>query len=60
MRFKLGDSVKSPNSLWSNDIGTVSGVISNDIIHVIFSENDKHHAYQQTFNHNQLFKVNLK
>ena len=46
----VGDKVSSPRSLWSGDIGTIVGIVGDyDYIHVIFPENDKHYAYQQTF-----------
>lgn len=54
--FKVGDKVESPKSLWFGDIGTVFGVVDN-LVHVIFPENSKHYAYQQTFiNGENLYK----
>lgn len=51
--MKIGDKVSSPRSLWSGDIGTITGMIDN-LVHVLFPENEKHYAYQQTF-----YKENL-
>lgn len=56
--FSVGDTVKSPRSLWYGDIGTISGIVDN-LIHVIFPETDKHYGYQQTFVDGKgLIKVN--
>lgn len=64
---KLKDKVKSKLSLWSADVGIVSGIIpiyklDSDIqigeyVHVIFPETDKHEAYQQSFNSKDLIIV---
>lgn len=64
---KLKDKVKSRLSLWSNDIGVVSGIIPiykldsaiqiGEHVHVIFPETDKHEAYQQSFNSRNLIIV---
>lgn len=60
-KFKIGDKVSSHKSLWSNDIGTISGVVEmnegkNLLIHVLFPENEKHYAYQQSFYEKDLIK----
>lgn len=60
-KLKIGDKVNSSKSLWSNEIGTVSGVVEmNDgkdlLIHVIFPETEKHYAYQQSFYEKDLIK----
>ena len=65
--MKLKDIVKSRLSLWSGDVGIVSGIIpiyklDSDIqigeyVHVIFPETDKHEAYQQSFNSRNLIIV---
>lgn len=58
--MKVGDTVRSPKSLWAGDIGTISGIIERekdpygDLVHVIFPENDKHHAYQQSIDSKDL------
>lgn len=58
--MKIKDKVKSRLSLWSGDIGTVSGIVkregceSGDWIHVIFPESKKHYGYQQSFNSKDL------
>ena len=62
-KIKIKDKVKSYLSLWSGDIGTVSGVLERDSckegdwIHVIFPETDKHYSYQQSFNSKDLIIV---
>lgn len=61
--YKLKDKVKSHLSLWSGDIGYISGIVEREnckegnLIHVIFPENDKHHSYQQSFNEKDLIHV---
>lgn len=61
--MKTKDKVKSRFSLWSGDIGTISGIIkmedskSGDLVHVIFPENDKHYGYQQSFYSKDLLVV---
>lgn len=51
--MKVGDKVSSPLSLWSGDVGTITGIVGN-LVHVHFPENEKHYGYQQTF-----YKENL-
>lgn len=58
--IKIGDKVTSHLSMWKNEIGVVSGVISKDVIHVIFPENDKHYGYQQTFSEKNLRLIESK
>ena len=61
--MNIKDKVKSSLSLWSGDIGTISGIIKRenhkegDWIHVVFPETDKHYAYQQSFNSRDLIIV---
>jgi hypothetical protein len=61
--MKVKDKVKSRLSLWSGEIGTISGIIERenckegDWVHVIFPETDKHYAYQQSFNSKDLIVV---
>ncbi len=66
--MKIKDKVKSRLSLWSGDIGEISGIIPiwsleehdkkvGEYIHVIFPETDKHYAYQQSFNSKDLIIV---
>lgn len=62
--MEIGDKVRSSSSLWSNEIGTISGIIKieddkdNNLVHVIFPETDNHSAYQQSFHSNNLIIVN--
>ena len=60
--METGDKVKSPHSLWANDVGTIAGMRNpykeGDCIIVVFTENDKHEAYQQNFySQNDLIKL---
>lgn len=66
--MKLKDKVKSRLSLWSGDIGEISGIVPiwsleepdkkiGDSVRVVFMETDKHHAYQQSFNSKDLIVV---
>lgn len=66
--MKLKDKVKSRLSVWSGDIGEISGIVPiwsldepnkkvGEHIHVIFPETDKHYAYQQSFNSEDLIVV---
>lgn len=66
--MKIKDKVKSRLSLWSGDIGEISGITpiwsleeSNkkigDYVHVVFPETDEHYAYQQSFNSKDLIIV---
>ena len=66
--MKLNDKVKSRLSLWSGDVGVISGIVPiwsldepdkkiGDYIHVVFPETDKHYAYQQSFNSKDLIVV---
>lgn len=54
--MKVGDKVRSSKSLWPGDIGTISGfmVYSDNLVFVIFPENDKHYGYQQTLSKRDL------
>lgn len=57
--MKIGDKVRSSFSLWSNDTGTIIGIIDIEDkdykwVHVLFPETDKHYAYQQSFCSNNL------
>jgi hypothetical protein len=62
--MKVKDRVKSHLSLWSGEIGTVSGIIKRenckegDFVHVVFAETDKHYGFQQSFNSKDLTIVN--
>jgi hypothetical protein len=61
--MKVKNKVKSRLSLWSGDLGTISGIIEREgceqgnWVHVIFAETDKHYAYQQSFNSRDLIIV---
>lgn len=66
--MKVNDKVKSRLSLWSCDIGKISGIVPifsleepdkkvGEYIHVIFPETDKHYTYQQSFNSKDLIVV---
>lgn len=58
--MKIKDKVKSRLSLWSGDIGEITGIMPiwsldepnkqvDNYVHVVFPETDKHHGYQQSF-----------
>lgn len=60
--MKTGDKVKSSLSLWSGDIGTITGIVDVEgkdykWVHVIFPETDKHYSYQQSFSSKDLILI---
>ena len=66
--MKVKDKVKSRLSLWSGDVGEISGIIPiwsldgldkkvGEHIHVVFPETDKHYGYQQSFNSKDLIVI---
>lgn len=55
-KLKIGDKVSSHLSLWKGEIGTISEIISDECVHVIFIENETHYGYQQTFDIKDLKK----
>lgn len=68
--MKVKDKVKTRLSLWSGDIGEISGIVPiwdlketdkkiGDYVHVIFPETDKHYEYQQSFNSKDLTVVEV-
>lgn len=56
VEIKIGNKVTSHLSLWKGDVGVVAGFMSdsNELVFVIFHENDKHYTYQQTLNKKDL------
>lgn len=66
--MKLKDKVKSRLSLWTGDIGEISGIVPiwsleepdkkiGDYVNVVFPETDKHYGYRQSFNSKDLIVV---
>jgi hypothetical protein len=58
--MKVKDRVKSRLSLFSGDIGIISGIVKRenskggDLVHVGFPETNKHYGYQQSFDSKDL------
>lgn len=64
--MKINDKVRSSQQLWKDSDGTIVSIIERsgdskgDLIHVVFPETDKHHAYRQSFHSVDLVIQNIK
>lgn len=62
--MKIKDKVKSHLSLWNNAEGFINGIIERpgdkrgDLVHVVFPETEKYHAFQQSFDSKDLILIN--